>query len=124
MSACLNQNLFEIRHIKRNGKSTEKMFILPVVVNVKKDRRSPVVRKMCRNQVFESITASKIRKSTSWCRDHKGTDLASHVFRCPIESTQLNENVIFKIDFENAFNSMNRHFMCYDSRSGSRFGLN
>ena len=38
-------------------------------------------------------------------------ELASQVFRCLIESPQPKENVIFKIDFENAFNSINRQFM-------------
>ena len=37
--------------------------------------------------------------------------MASHVFRCLIESPQPKENVILKIDFENAFNSINRQFM-------------
>ena len=34
----------------------------------------------------------------------RGAELASYVFRCLIESPQPKENVIFKIDFENAFN--------------------
>ena len=37
--------------------------------------------------------------------------MASHVFRCLIESPQPKENVILKIDFENAFNSINRQFI-------------
>ena len=41
----------------------------------------------------------------------KGAELASHVFRCLIEVPQPKENVILKIDFENAFNSINRQFM-------------
>ena len=41
----------------------------------------------------------------------KGAELASHVFRCLIESPQPKENVILKIDFENVFNSNNRQFM-------------
>ena len=41
----------------------------------------------------------------------RGAELASHVFRCLIESPQPEENVILKIDFENAFNSINRQFM-------------
>ena len=41
----------------------------------------------------------------------RGAELASHVFRCLIESPQPKENVILKIDFENAFNSINRQFM-------------
>ena len=41
----------------------------------------------------------------------KGAEMASHVFRCLIESPQPKENVILKIDFENAFNSINRQFM-------------
>ena len=52
-----------------------------------------------------------IRKSTSRCKDKKGARLASHVFRCLIGSPQPKENVILKIDFENAFNSINRQFM-------------
>ena len=38
-------------------------------------------------------------------------ELASHVFRCLIESPQPKENVILKFDFENAFNSINLQFM-------------
>ena len=41
----------------------------------------------------------------------RGAELASHVFRCLIESPQPKENGILKIDFENAFNSINRQFM-------------
>ena len=41
----------------------------------------------------------------------RGAELASHVFRCLIESAQPKENVILKIDFENDFNSINRQFM-------------
>ena len=41
----------------------------------------------------------------------RGAELASHSFRCLIESPQPKENVILKIDFENAFNSINRQFM-------------
>ena len=41
----------------------------------------------------------------------KGAELGSHVFRCLIESPQPKETVILKIDFENAFNSINRQFM-------------
>ena len=40
-----------------------------------------------------------------------GAELASHVFSCLIENPQPKENVILKIDFENAFNSINRQFM-------------
>ena len=32
----------------------------------------------------------------------RGAELASHVFRCLIENPQPKENVILKIDFENA----------------------
>ena len=39
------------------------------------------------------------------------TEMASHVFRCLIESLQPKGNMILKIDFENAFNSINRQFM-------------
>ena len=38
-------------------------------------------------------------------------ELASHIFRCLIESPQPKENVILKIDSENVFNSINRQFM-------------
>ena len=41
----------------------------------------------------------------------RGHVLASHVFCWLIESPQPKENVILKVDFENAFNSKNRHFM-------------
>ena len=37
--------------------------------------------------------------------------MASHVFRCLIESPKPKENVNLKIDFENAFNLINRQFM-------------
>ena len=40
----------------------------------------------------------------------RGAELASHVFHCLIESLLHEENVILKIDFENACNSINRHF--------------
>ena len=41
----------------------------------------------------------------------RGVELASHVFRCLIESPQPKVNVILKIDFENAFSSINQQFM-------------
>ena len=41
----------------------------------------------------------------------RGAELASHVFRCLIESPRPKENVILKIVFENAFNSIKRQFM-------------
>ena len=41
----------------------------------------------------------------------RGAELASHVFRCLIESSQPKENVIWKIDIKNAFNSINWQFM-------------
>ena len=37
----------------------------------------------------------------------KGAEMTSHVFRCLIENPQPKENVILKIDFGNAFNSIN-----------------
>ena len=40
----------------------------------------------------------------------RGAELASHVFPCLIESPQPKGNVFLKIDFENAFNSINRQF--------------
>ena len=36
----------------------------------------------------------------------RGAELASHVFRTLIETTQPKENIILKIDYENAFNSI------------------
>ena len=65
---------------------------------------------MCRIPCLR-ITSNKIWKSTSRYRYQKGAELASHVFRCLIESRQPKENVILKIDFENAFSSINRQFM-------------
>ena len=41
----------------------------------------------------------------------RGAELASHVFRCLIESPQPKEKVILKIELENVFNSINRQFM-------------
>ena len=41
----------------------------------------------------------------------RGSELASHAFRCSIERPQPKENVFLKFDFESAFNSMNRLFM-------------
>ena len=38
-------------------------------------------------------------------------EMASQVFRCLKERPQTKENVILKIDFENAFNSINKQFM-------------
>ena len=41
----------------------------------------------------------------------RGAELASHVFRCLIENRQPKQNVSLKIDFKNAFNTINRHIM-------------
>ena len=41
----------------------------------------------------------------------RGAELASHVFPCLMESPQPKGNIIWKIDFENFFNSINRQFM-------------
>ena len=41
----------------------------------------------------------------------RGAELAARVFLCLTESPKPNEKVISKIDFENAFNSINRQFM-------------
>ena len=42
---------------------------------------------------------------------NRGAELASHVYRCLIESPQPKENLILKIYFENASSSINRQFM-------------
>ena len=60
--------------------------------------------------VFESRQATNGNRQVGG-GTKSGAELASHVFRCLIESPQPKENVILKIDFENAFNSINRHFM-------------
>ena len=70
----------------------------------------PVFRKVCRIPCLR-ITSNKIRKSTSRCRHQKGAELDSRVFRCLIETTQPRENVDLKVDFENVFELINRHFM-------------
>ena len=41
----------------------------------------------------------------------RGAELAPHVLHCLIETPHPEQNVILKIDFENAFNSINRQFM-------------
>ena len=60
--------------------------------------------------VFESLQARygnrQLGEGTK-----RGAELVSHVFRCLIESPQPKESVILKIDFENAFNSINRQLM-------------
>ena len=60
--------------------------------------------------VFESRQAKYGNRQVS-VGTKKGAELASHVFRCLIENPQPKENVILKIDFENAFNSINWQFM-------------
>ena len=42
---------------------------------------------------------------------HRGAELASLVFRCLIESSQPKVNVILEINFDNAFDSINRQIM-------------
>ena len=41
----------------------------------------------------------------------RGAKLASHILRCLMERPQPKENVFLKIDFENAFNSINQQFV-------------
>ena len=60
--------------------------------------------------VFESLQARYGNRQVG-VGTKRGAELASHVFRCLIESLQPKENVILKIDFENAFNSIHRQFM-------------
>ena len=60
--------------------------------------------------VFESRQARYGSRQVDVCTI-RGAEWASHVFRCLIESPQHKENVILKIDFENALNSINRQFM-------------
>ena len=60
--------------------------------------------------VFESRQARCGNRQVS-VGTKRGPELASHVFRCLIESPQRKENGILTIDFENAFNSINRQFM-------------
>ena len=56
--------------------------------------------------VFKSRQA-RYRSRQAGVGTKKSAELASHVFRCLIESPQPKENVILQIDFENAFNSIN-----------------
>ena len=60
--------------------------------------------------VFESCQARYGSRQVGVCTK-RGAELASHVFRCLIESPQPKKNVILKIDFENTFNSINRQFI-------------
>ena len=60
--------------------------------------------------VFESRQARYAKRQVG-VGTKKGAELASHVFRCLIESPHPKENVIWKVDFEKRFNSINRQFM-------------
>ena len=60
--------------------------------------------------VFESCQARYGNRQVG-VGTKRSAELASHVFRCLIGSLQPKENVILKIDFENAFNSINQQFM-------------
>ena len=66
--------------------------------------------KCARYHVFESRQARYGNQQVG-VGTKRAAELASHVFRCLIESPQPKENAILKIDFENAFNSINRQFM-------------
>ena len=70
----------------------------------------PVVSKICRIHVFESCQARYGNRQVG-VGTKRSAELASHVFRCLIESPRPKENVLLKIDFENAFNSIHRQFM-------------
>ena len=60
--------------------------------------------------VFESRQASYGNRQVG-VGTKRGAELASLVFRCLIESPQPKENVILKIDFDNAFKAINVQFM-------------
>ena len=62
------------------------------------------------NHVFESRQARYGNREVG-VGTKRGAELASHVFRCLIENPQPKENVILRIDFENAFNPINRQIM-------------
>ena len=59
--------------------------------------------------VFESRQARYGSRQVGVCTK-RGAELASHVFRCLIERPQPKKCVFLKIDFQNAFISINRQF--------------
>ena len=66
--------------------------------------------KCARYHVFESRQARYGSRQVG-VGTKTGAELASYVFRYLIGNPQPKENVILKIDFENAFSSINRHLM-------------
>ena len=60
--------------------------------------------------VFESRQARYVSRQVG-VGTKKGAELASDNFRCLIEIPQPKENIILKFDSENAFTSINRHFV-------------
>ena len=81
--------------------------LLPIAVGNTFRRLSA---KQARYHVFES-RQSRYGSRQVGVGTRRGAELFSHVFRCLIKNPQPKENVILKIDFENAFNSINRQFM-------------
>ena len=61
---------------------------------------------MCQRPFFESRQA-RYGNPQLGLGTKRGAELAPQVFRCLIENPQPKENVILKIDFENAFTSIN-----------------